>query len=839
MEEYILPEEERGFDEPVTVEDEFAEVTYQFNDSVIYMTDNLQQYLINVEADSILYLNSAMPKQYHPQPGMKLAASISHKLPRGLNHRVVSVEDVGGILRVVTTPTTIEDVYKKLSYKIDTDASYPTFNELDSAEMAKYGFELRDSEIVDWRTYDSVQVTRGLMTRAEEVEDKEYKEDMPDALMNWSFDTRQLSKLKDFKKTGFYGIIEEAIKKRTESASQEDGEHGEYYAALSFTIINHRHVHAERDEELEYEYNYQDAWTDVELGLEVGWEYEKSPEEQLTLSRKEIGNVSRFAKWSDNMTNKIIGGRNGHHRQVNWLSKANTNKFNKIAHPKFRIPIPTPCPVPLSILLGADMNPSFSLKGSICANVTISTAKTRTGYIVQNGEKTDLEPQEMPGDVKVNNAALNGSFKIGASFRAYVAFEVAYSPIASVGANVEAFIEGEGSINLYDKENGYIGTNQEEGESTLKTIAKSFDGKFSAYVKFFGDVQIHVAPLGIHIWDKTLVEFLTIWLAKYSTKLEPKVGVKSASCESDEGFITGKGYNAYSDLDGAHAFLRLRTYYPGMRMYIGPVKDNAWVDMLMDDCGEEFEDNIKHRPEVDEDEVYHFHTNVMTNSEDLEVNFMPYIYSIDKTTGAIEDVILMKDDVIQQEMGNPKAQRTFSTQIYSGQYLNFSHDSNGYINAGWTGDGDQGPQSTTIESFNQFEYLTTVEVKNGSRMQDWGLKVYIFAPDGKTRLLRRKIPVSINRSGKYTFIFTFLTNWEPSASYKDGHEECLYIRVQPYWQDLNGGQTFEATDYRSTFKEEIHFNCPDMREYYMGQEGSERFGTIKSVDLNDQSGRAM
>ena len=104
MEEWEVPEEEVGKDEVATIETEYGSLSYQFADSVLYVTEKIQElYLVRTEADSILYFNSAMPGHLKPYVGAKLAASFSKDLPNGLSNRVTEVTDLGGILRVTTT----------------------------------------------------------------------------------------------------------------------------------------------------------------------------------------------------------------------------------------------------------------------------------------------------------------------------------------------------------------------------------------------------------------------------------------------------------------------------------------------------------------------------------------------------------------------------------------------------------------------------------------------------------------------------------------------------------------------------------------------------------------
>jgi hypothetical protein len=163
MEDWVVPEEERGKDEVYTVKNEWGSISYQFADSVLYVTENIQeQYLVCVEADTILYFSDQMPREWRPYVGMKMAAGISHLLPYGLNNRVLSVENVGGLLRCVTTRIGLDDVYEHLRYSFDGYATAPAIDpeDLDSIDLEDYGYQLHidpetgDTTIVDWNDYD-------------------------------------------------------------------------------------------------------------------------------------------------------------------------------------------------------------------------------------------------------------------------------------------------------------------------------------------------------------------------------------------------------------------------------------------------------------------------------------------------------------------------------------------------------------------------------------------------------------------------------------------------------------------------------------------------------------
>ena len=155
LDEYTVPEEEQGFDEPVTVESEAGSITYQYNEGVQPVTRNVQEYITHVEADTIIYFRSDTPKKWLPVRGGLLAAGCTRLLPEGLNHRVLSVERTGDEYRVVTTIAKRQEVYKELKIKIETDYLAPQREVYDSLYLDSLGIDIDDLAEYDFSLVDS------------------------------------------------------------------------------------------------------------------------------------------------------------------------------------------------------------------------------------------------------------------------------------------------------------------------------------------------------------------------------------------------------------------------------------------------------------------------------------------------------------------------------------------------------------------------------------------------------------------------------------------------------------------------------------------------------------
>ena len=171
MDEYEITEEDIGFDEPATVETEYGNITYQYQDGVRAITKNVQDYIQLVEHDSILYFAENTPSKWLPNVGDCLAAGCSRKLPYGLNHKVLSRENVGGFYKVVCTTASTDDIYKDLDINIDMDYDPVSLPTLDSIRLDSDLRPLHDENdsvpiINDFSLIDAADST-GFLTRAD------------------------------------------------------------------------------------------------------------------------------------------------------------------------------------------------------------------------------------------------------------------------------------------------------------------------------------------------------------------------------------------------------------------------------------------------------------------------------------------------------------------------------------------------------------------------------------------------------------------------------------------------------------------------------------------------
>ncbi|MCQ2220358.1 MAG: hypothetical protein MJZ12_03130 [Prevotella sp.] len=177
MEEYIVPEEEKGFDKPVVEETEMGTIKYQFQDNVQVLTERVQKYIADVREDSIIYFMDNLPDEWMPQVGNCLFGKITRMLPYGMSAKVLAVSREGGLIKVVTTNVPDTEVFKQKI--VDIDCDYVLQNLANRDKEGSNITTLNDSVVVDWSYNDGelpdyavAADTSGIGTRAIEPYDK-------------------------------------------------------------------------------------------------------------------------------------------------------------------------------------------------------------------------------------------------------------------------------------------------------------------------------------------------------------------------------------------------------------------------------------------------------------------------------------------------------------------------------------------------------------------------------------------------------------------------------------------------------------------------------------------
>ena len=875
MEEWAPREEDLGKEEPVTLENEYGSLTFQFNDSVLFVTESMQeQYLVRVEADSILYFSDNLPREWMPYVDMKMAAGISHLLPYGLNSRVLSVENVGGFYKVVTTRVEIEEVYKELNYELDAGLAQPDLTGFTEEELKDYGYELvvdpetGDSTIVDWNDYD---VAHGLrpkaakrrslkqylrrMTRADgednngeggngegDEKPKDGSEDghKDDGLeedednfaswreneyINVSYDSRDEAKWKlgSGKAAAVFHEIFSELKKAGKALTGNSSESRNFYSAAELSVVEYKKVHCVRKEKEKYEEQWTDSWWEWKLGLEAGLEFKPLEGEKDKVSCAEHF-VYAAKQASDEMR---------------WLrAKSKINAEKKWDNLKIRV-IFTTTPIPMAVVAGASFKPIFEINGCISVKGRYVTETLRSGNITEKGKRkffpnTPVENPEAKPGFHLDEVFLNGSMKLGVGARAYGGIEIAGTASVTIGVNCESFFEGEGSFDVKGATEDY-----KAGKTDI--AYNNFKGSVAFKCEVYGDVTVEVAPLGMSIYDKS-VPFKKKTLLNYPVHWGPELTNNIGWAElGEEGAAHDKinGHFTMGKMDGIEAWNALHNYIPAMKCYFGPIKNNKWAWMRPTDIKGEYMADLSKLGPIKANEPYYFtwegsledKAKEVGLQEIQETHVVPVLYYWDGYNpyygGAInfdqaqkhisKEIIELQEKETKVEVGTPLIETANAYQIYAGP----------------------GDDFTT----RKIKFISRVYVYNGGRLKDWGVRVYFYDHLGNQLLKPSKVVrvKNSNRSGYFTFIFNIETSWNEYASYIDKNGQPIEakdmqfsFRVIPFWNNtrVTGAEKMQyinAEDEQSVAYHPIVFSMKDT--WSDKYKKSSSWGTVTTKDL--------
>lgn len=113
-----------GYDEPVTENGEFYDLTYQLNSNVNILSDNALNYLRNVNMDNmnwigVLDYDLNTPKELRPVRGEILFHDICDKIPEGMIHQVICATEMEGYYKVLVCVVPFEDLFKEIDMDVD------------------------------------------------------------------------------------------------------------------------------------------------------------------------------------------------------------------------------------------------------------------------------------------------------------------------------------------------------------------------------------------------------------------------------------------------------------------------------------------------------------------------------------------------------------------------------------------------------------------------------------------------------------------------------------------------------------------------------------------------
>ena len=114
-----------GWSEPVTEVGDCYNITYQYQDNVKLLTEEIQSYIVSFEVDAlygalgIIDFREDTPEQFLPRIGEMVTSRNTKLMPDGLGAEVIWAGFIDGVYRVCTCAVTLDKIFKKLDGEYD------------------------------------------------------------------------------------------------------------------------------------------------------------------------------------------------------------------------------------------------------------------------------------------------------------------------------------------------------------------------------------------------------------------------------------------------------------------------------------------------------------------------------------------------------------------------------------------------------------------------------------------------------------------------------------------------------------------------------------------------
>ncbi len=733
MEDLSIPEEQRGVNEPYTEQNDSFTVTYKYNDGVRPVTSNMLDYLATVEHDTILYFMDNIPKKWLPKVGEYVAAGCSRTLPHGLNDKVLSVENVGGMYKVVVTRATLDEVYDDLVVEVDFDYQAPFQEETtDSAYLDSLGLTEEDVAMTDWSVYDG---TNDRASAAKTRASGDVTEEVKTQSDTWGMkiDTRYPDKA--------YGFLAKSLLKGLAAWNEKNKSRElKTYAALTLSVNTTKRIYTKIDKKKKYEKSYTNTETQKYLALEAGVDF---------WAGKRIGgddgefNITEYAKRikDDKLTSKI---QEASERIANL-------KDYKVKDPKPEISVPIPCTVPLEFVIRFNYDLGVTINGCVGVSMVHNNTTKYEGYeIVNGGDPVELKKEVVKDDFSGPSLFLSGSAAVALDVNVGVGIRVAKSLGCEIGGGFKTGIEGKCTFAPFSDDKQYADGN-------------TF---FKFYGKVYGFINFYVSPLGLDLWDKkiTFIEkylWDSSWpiIPTFTTSAVPgSIGVGKSTTTLNYGYkVKNLGIMAGSSY-----------YEPRLEIYKGSLDDRSRIATV---------ETTSSNKTLRKDKEYKFSyeiDNALFDKQDAYY-VVPVIYN-EKTgqTLAYKEMGYMMEEpypkITVKECVQKSAQELnpYDFSDYEDQFYKDDSSGKGY---------DFGAMTSDLA---KYEFVIKMDVASPGLMKEWGVNMLAYIKGKSGYLIKQQdFPVKKFKSGTYTLTYSFVTNYK-------GDSGPINLAILPYYIDQDG-----------------------------------------------------
>ena len=371
MDDFDIPEEEKGKDEPYTEVLPIGNVTYKYDEKTTPLNGRAQDY-IAMYNDSVVYLMDNIPSEWIPKVGGYVAANTTRKTPLGISGRVTSVTRENGLIRVDHVPATRDEVFDVFKAEFDFSFTVPPIVGYDSLQSEQEGMFLDDTTYVDFNFFE--RLDSSATTRAMTDINKEKSETF---VIPFSHKFNE-----------FYG-----------SLAWLNGT----FVGITIKNTEFKKMHYKEDKAI----GIKEEWTDSYSLYEIEGVFGRGTDAK---SAKEFvqGKKTSPLGWEEYRQLQNLK-KNGEYK-AKWAELRNktTAKGPKTTKKKWYITTGTA----VSLVFEFDIDFFFEANGYMDISYRYTTEERRLGYTIENGQKTVHDFQLKPESEKHYDVFFAGNFDI-------------------------------------------------------------------------------------------------------------------------------------------------------------------------------------------------------------------------------------------------------------------------------------------------------------------------------------------------------------------------------------------------------------------------------------------
>ncbi len=752
-----LAPEEQGFDEPVTEENEYGTFTYQYQEGVKPVTDNVLEYVVESDDPDVIYFMDNIPNEWVPKVGEYLAGGCNPKIPDGLCNKVVGITHENGMYKIELGPATEDEVYKELIIEADFDYAVPDMDLVPDIDSTMTDEEKAAAVYDDWslfgtdeeikERYGVKSVGRNKIKKAssDDVVNEDKEEDRP--MFEFKIDTRP-GNVSNKDKNGWNNII----MKKISEWSKKLGIACTPYFAMSYSQTNHMHYHTYHNKSTKADEVWSEVTPTNDLYLEVGVEIQgkKFP------FTNDAGHFADTQKLYDYYLNDLI-------KKKIHSNPDNLKGFQRDQKGAIRITIPAQ--PALRIVIEPSIEPILTLGGCVGGHLKATGDTWRQGSKQKGDNKEPIKVFKKAGSTTVNEWFVHGYLKAGVDARFGMGLEIARTVTITVGIGAEATIELGAESTTDGGTDPFL-----VGVDTRDYFSSPLYAKFA--IKGYLDLKVVVSALGLfELWSEKMT-LGTFYIARNEKSINQDIKIGSApgylitpevlSNEHDQYIQYHFEYDVkstgFSSIYAGKYIPRVKVYDKDMK-YLFDIQTNGF-------------DDAKER--TLEKKTYTFDAKKPIRKSDIsydiskyEVYFVPYLYRYSDecylytglATKVKSTIPMLTCHGVTQTYGGPMKKERAKTYNLKTNEFDFDDERNCYT------------------EFYEYRFNVDIEVENGSLMEYVDLLVKILinkGTKGENVLFSKHLKKSKPKTGKYTYDIAFAVNNETA----EDDLKVLYANIE-------------------------------------------------------------